>query len=214
MDAPRSAAGARIGAFTFDADRRQLLAPQGAVPLAPLEYDLLALLVANRPRALSKDEIQDALWPDRVVTETSLSTLVNELRNKLGQVGRETPIRTVHGFGYALGDEAAGGATPPAPRLVRAGREIVLDAPETILGRDPSLRGAIADASVSRHHARVRWDGRSAVVEDLASKNGTFLKGVRLSEPALLADGDEVRFGLVSFVYRDPEAFASTLTVG
>jgi DNA-binding winged helix-turn-helix (wHTH) protein len=214
MAASRSPAGARIGAFTFDAERRQLLGPRGAVPLAPREFDLVALLVANRPRALAKDEIQDALWPDRVVTETSLSTLVNELRNKLGQVGRDGPIRTVHGFGYALADDREPDATLPAPRLVRGKTEIVLDASETVLGRDPGLRGTIADASVSRRHASVRWDGRCAVLEDLGSKNGTYLRGERLVAPALLEDGDEIRFGLVTFVYRVPQAFASTMSVG
>jgi DNA-binding winged helix-turn-helix (wHTH) protein len=201
-----------IGAFAFDAERRQLLGEGGAVALSSKEFELLSLLVSKRPSAVSKHEIQDALWPRTVVTETSLTTLVRELRTKLGQEGREVPIRTVHGFGYALEDDGAVPASPPAPRLLRGTAEIRLDSPELILGREPGLPGTIDDASVSRRHARWGWDGTRVVLADLGSKNGTFVKGVRVSEPVALEDGDEVRLGLVSFVYRAPRAGGESTT--
>ena len=200
-----------IGVFAFDAERRQLLGSGGAVALSSKEFELLALLVSKRPCAVSKHEIQDALWPRTVVTETSLTTLVRELRTKLGQEGREGPIRTVHGFGYAL-DDGAVPARAPAPRLLRGTAEIRLDSPELILGREPGLPGTIDDASVSRRHARLGWDGTRVILRDLGSKNGTFVKGVRVSEPVALEDGDEVRLGLVSFVYRAPRAAGESTT--
>ena len=201
-----------IGAFAFDAERRQLIGGGGAVALSSKEFELLSLLVSKRPCAVSKDEIQDVLWPRTVVAETSLTTLVKELRTKLGQAGREEPIRTVHGFGYALENEEEAPAQTPAPRLLRGTAEIRLASPELILGREPGLPGTIDDASVSRRHAHVRWDGTAVVLTDLGSKNGTFVKGVRISEPVALEDGDEIRLGLVSFVYRAPRAAGDTNT--
>jgi len=194
----------QLGAATFDRDRRVLVVASGPVPLAPKEFDLLSLLLANRSRVVTKEEIQDALWPDTNVAETSLSTLVNELRNKLGQSGREGPIRTVHGVGYALSDTAEPEVSRETPRLVRGPDHMLLQGSETILGREPGLPGTVDDGSVSRRHARFSWDGAQATLEDLGSKNGTFLRGARISGPVVLEDGDEVRLGLVSFVYRAP----------
>ena len=201
-----------IGAFAFDAERRQLIGGGGAVALSTKEFELLSLLVARRPCAVSKDEIQDALWPRTIVAETSVTTLVKELRTKLGQAGRGGPIRTVHGFGYALEDDGAATAQVPTPRLLRGTAEIRLASPELILGREPGLPGTIDDASVSRRHAHLTWDGTAVVLTDLGSKNGTFVKGVRVSEPVALEDGDEIRLGLVSFVYRAPRAAGDTNT--
>src|ERR1035438_4958178 len=91
-----------IGALAFDAERRQLVGGGGAVALSSKEFELFCLLASRRPCAVSKDEIQDALWPRTVVAETSLTTLVKELRTKLGQAGRGGPIRPGDRFGYAL----------------------------------------------------------------------------------------------------------------
>ncbi len=199
-----------IGALAFDVARRQLIGAGGAVELPTKEFELLALLVSRRPGAVSKDEIHEALWPKTIVTEASLTSLVKELRRKLGQAGRRGPIRTIHGFGYALAVE--GTPTPRAslPRLVRGTNEIVVVSSELVLGREPGLPGTIDDASVSRQHAHLRRDGRAAILTDLGSKNGTFVNGVRVSGPVSLVDGDEVRLGLVTFVYRAALAGGST----
>ncbi len=204
-----------IGTFVFDPERRQLIGGGSAVSLPSKEFELLSLLVSKRPRAVSKDEIQDALWPRTNVAESSLTTLVKELRTKLGQAGREGPIRTVHGFGYALEDDGTALVKGPAPRLLRGKAEIRLASPELILGREPGLPGTINDASVSRRHARLGWDGKTASLTDLGSKNGTFVKGVRISGPTSLQDGDEVRLGLVTFVYSEPASpeLSATKTV-
>lgn len=201
-----------IGAFAFDAERRQLIGGDGAVALSSKEFELLSLLVSKGPCAVSKDEIQNALWPRTIVAETSLTSLVKELRTKLGQAGRQGPIRTVHGFGYALSDEGAASPRASVPRLVRGAAEIRLASPELILGREPGLPGTIDDVSVSRRHARLRWDDTGVFLADLGSKNGTFVNGVRVSEPVALEDGDEIRLGLVSLVYRAPHSAGESTT--
>ena len=199
-----------IGAFVFDAKRRQLIGAGGAVELPTKEFELLSLLTSRRPGAVSKDEIHEALWPRTIVTEASLTSLVKELRTKLGQTGRRGPIRTIHGFGYALAVEGAPAPRASLPRLVRGTNEIVVVSSELVLGREPGLPGSIDDVSVSRQHAHLRRDGTAVILTDLGSKNGTFVDGVRVSGPVSLVDGDEVRLGLVTFVFRSAAEGGST----
>jgi len=60
-----------------------------------------------------------------------------------------------------------------------------------------------------------RWNGATVVLTDLGSKNGTFVNGVRVSGSVSPVDGDEVRLGLVTFVYRAPASpgLSATKTV-
>lgn len=212
----RPSPSVRIGDLSFDLEGRRLVGRGVPAALSPKEFQLLELLVGRRPAAVSKEEIHAVLWPDVVVTEASLTSLVNGVRARLGQSGRGGPLRTVHGFGYALaaGDDAPPG-DPPA-RLVRAGgAEIPVFVGETLLGREPGTAGSIDDASVSRRHARLVFEEGRATVEDLGSKNGTFVNGRRLGEPSPLEDGDEIRLGLVSLVFRAvTPLWSTTRTIG
>jgi len=199
-----------LGHVTLDTDRRQVFRGDEPLHLSAKAFQLLQLLVDDRPRALSKDELQQALWPDTFVSDTSLTTLVNELRAGLGESAREPRlIRTVHGFGYAF---QAPGAEASGARLVWGLVEVPLYEGENVLGRDPGPRGAIPDASVSRRHARLMLTGDTATLEDLGSKNGSFVCDRRIDKPTPLTDGDPVRLGLVTLVFRAASAGASTKT--
>jgi DNA-binding winged helix-turn-helix (wHTH) protein len=199
-----------LGSVTLDMDRHQVFRGEEPVHLSTKGYQLLALLVEKRPRAISKDEIQRALWPDTFVSDTSLTTLVNEVRTVLSDNAKEHRlIRTVHGFGYAFEGDAR--AAPIARcRLVWGDRDLPLEEGENILGRDPSARGSIPDASLSRRHARITVRAGTATLEDLESKNGTFVGENRITTPTLLADGDAVRLGLVQMVFRTAPGTQST----
>ena len=97
----------RFAGFTLDDERRQLLAHDEAVHVSPKAYELLKLLLEQRPKALSKAELHERLWPGTFVSEVNLAALVNEVRAALGERGRHGRfIRTVHGFGYAFAHEA------------------------------------------------------------------------------------------------------------
>ena len=85
-----------------------------------------------------------------------------------------------------------------------------LEEGENILGRDPGTRGSIPDASISRRHARITVRGETATLEDLESKNGTFVGEDRVARPTLLSDGDTVRLGLVRLTFRAPPGGLST----
>jgi pSer/pThr/pTyr-binding forkhead associated (FHA) protein len=65
---------------------------------------------------------------------------------------------------------------------------------------------------VSRRHARITIRGDRAMLEDLGSKNGSFVRNVRIDAPTPLLDGDEVRFGLFAFEFRLEQATGSTET--
>jgi pSer/pThr/pTyr-binding forkhead associated (FHA) protein len=65
---------------------------------------------------------------------------------------------------------------------------------------------------VSRRHAVIRIAGNEATIEDLGSKNGTFLRDERLDSPVRLADGDRVRVGSVELTFRALRTPGSTQT--
>lgn len=80
---------------------------------------------------------------------------------------------------------------------------------ELVIGRDPASDVCIADRQVSRAHAVVRRQGDAYVVEDLSSKNGTWLNGQPLVRPATLRDGDEISVATRAKLYFvDAEATA------
>jgi TolB-like protein/DNA-binding winged helix-turn-helix (wHTH) protein/Flp pilus assembly protein TadD len=97
----------RFEEWVYDAETRQVLRDGAAVRLTPKAFELLGALLENRPRALAKAEIRDRLWPDTVVTEATLASVVSELRACLGDDPKEPRfVRTVHGHGYAFSGTA------------------------------------------------------------------------------------------------------------
>src|SRR5262245_2762085 len=96
----------RFGPFVLDVNARQLTQDGRDVHLAPKAFELLAALILDRPKALSKHDLQQRLWPDTFVVEANLSNLVAEIRDALGDNARSpTFVRTAHGFGYAFAGE-------------------------------------------------------------------------------------------------------------
>jgi sigma-B regulation protein RsbU (phosphoserine phosphatase) len=77
-----------------------------------------------------------------------------------------------------------------------------------VVGRTPRCDLVIDDASVSRVHARIRRHGADCVIEDLNSRNGTFVNGRRIREPTRLADGDRIVLGqnVAAVFHAVPEA--------
>lgn len=87
--------------FKFDPRRRRLLERGGRVSVHPKALDLLLVLLENRDRAMSKEEIMQALWPNTVVDESNLTQNVFQLRRALRDDAHEhRHIVTLHGSGY------------------------------------------------------------------------------------------------------------------
>jgi DNA-binding winged helix-turn-helix (wHTH) protein len=199
----------RIGDRTLDVDARQLTRGDETIHLSPKAFELLRHLIEQRPRALSKQELHDYLWPDTFVSEANLASLINEIRQVLDDNAREPRfVRTVHRFGYAfcgaVSQDAEPTRDPQLPAfcwLVESGRRLPLQPGENIVGRDEEGI-QIDSATVSRRHASIRVSGSEAVIEDLGSKNGTFVGGERIAAPVRLKDGDEIRIGSVVSHFR------------
>jgi DNA-binding winged helix-turn-helix (wHTH) protein len=202
----------QFGDFAVDFASRQVWRGAEAVALGPKAYELLELLLRSRPRALSKAHIRDCLWPRTVASESNLTTLVNELRTVLGDRPRRPLfIRTVYGFGYSFCGEATEEAGVDRPtsaarasrlRLFLDDREIALREGENLLGRLDEGVAWFESPTVSRRHARIVVEGGKATLEDLGSKNGTFLRGERVTSRSPLADGDEILLGRVPMTFR------------
>jgi DNA-binding winged helix-turn-helix (wHTH) protein len=195
--------------LTFDSDTRQLWTGKGEVRLSPKAFDLLALLISCRPRAVSKVEIRDHLWPGTYVSDSSLPSLVSEIRDVIADHRRKPGlIRTVHGFGYAFQWEKEPALQPVSQSDARQGwligstAEVALAPGENIIGREGEGVIVVKSSTVSRRHARISLDSSGAVVEDLGSKNGTYVNDQRISAPTPIVDGDQVRIGSLLFTFR------------
>lgn len=211
----------RFSNFVLDTDTRQLLRESRPVHLSPKAFQLLELLVETRPRALPKDTLYNLLWPNTFVVEANLSNLVGEVRAALGDNPRRPKfVRTVHGFGYAFseGPQSEGVATERSRgvlyRLVWEHGRATFGEGEHVLGRDPALEVCLESSSVSRRHARVHIADGVAVLEDLGSKNGTFVNGQRITTAVRLSDRDQIGVGEVRLRFRILSAQPSTETTG
>jgi DNA-binding winged helix-turn-helix (wHTH) protein len=212
----------RFGDCTLDTHSRELLREGTPVHLTGKAFRVLEVLIENRPNAVSKDDLQDQVWPDVFVSEANLTSLVTELRSGLGDDARRPRfIRTVYGFGYAFCGEVADAGKSPASsapadvsryRLLWGRKEIVLREGENILGRGAESVEWFDRDTVSRRHARIVIDGETAIIEDLGSKNGTYLRGQRVEVASSLADGDEIRLGSVPLTLRVLARPGSTAT--
>lgn len=198
----------RFGECLMDMDTRELIRSGRPVHISPRAFELLRLLLENRPKALSKGELHERLWPGTFVSDSALAGLVRQVRAAVGDKARRPRyLRTLPAFGYAFCGDAAQVAPDPkrrsdkSYRLLWKGRDVTLAEGETVFGRGPESAVWIDDESVSRQHARIRIDGAAVRLEDLGSKNGTFVNGRRV-ESAELCDRDEIRLGSVNLTLR------------
>jgi DNA-binding winged helix-turn-helix (wHTH) protein len=210
-----------FGDFMLDLDTRELLRGRDSIALPPKAYQLLEILVTNRPKALSKIALQERLWPETYVVEKNLVNLIAEIRQALGDnPAHPRFVRTVHRFGYAF--RVPPGETPTDTttnhghavrfRLLWATGRAGLAEGEHVLGRDPDLELFLDSPGISRRHALITIAGDDATVEDLGSKNGTFVADRRLDSPTRLVDGDLIRIGSVQLTFNAVRAWGSTRT--
>jgi DNA-binding winged helix-turn-helix (wHTH) protein len=210
----------RFAECHLDTEARQLFQGAREVHLSPKAFELLKVLVENRPRALAKAELLERIWPGVFVSDASLARSISEIREAIGDHSRTDGfVRTVHGYGYAFAtvgvvDTQTLAVPADGPVCWLVGRNLefrVLDG-EHIVGREPGVSIRLDSPKVSRNHARVSVSGRELAIEDLGSKNGTFVRGVRIAEVTRLNPGDELQIGPVTLVFRVVEGPGSTET--
>jgi len=73
--------------FVLDADRRELHRKDRVLPVEPKVFDLLVLLIGNRDRVVSKDDLIVKIWNGRIVSESPLTTCITVARSVIGDSG-------------------------------------------------------------------------------------------------------------------------------
>lgn len=221
----------RLDDWLVQASLNRLVRGESRVQIRPRLMDVLCFLAEHHGEVVSKDEVIAAVWAKPYMAESVLSRSVAELRAILGDdAGEPRYIETIVKRGYRLlapvqfanlsvpsaGHEVR--ATTGAPRppgehtcgLCWGERELPLAQGENVVGRASDAAVRLDSLQVSRRHARIVVTGGRAVLEDLGSKNGTYLRGRRVQAPVELVDGDEVIFGRVVVVFQFCAAMAAT----
>ena len=143
---------------TIDTDRGELRRAGRLVPVEPQVFQLLAHLIAHPDRIVTKDELNEAIWKGRIVSESALSSRIKSARQAIGDDGRsQALIRTIHGKGFRfVGDDSIG---PMSDENVARDRPVVAVASLENLSGDPAedyfSDGVTADilATLAKH----RW---------------------------------------------------------
>jgi len=182
--------------LTLDTDRYALRRDDEVVHLEPQVFDVLAYLVEHRDAVVTKAELLDAVWGDRFVSESALTSRIKAARAAVGDNGTaQSVIRTVHGRGYQVVAEVtvtatATQATPPEPPDPPLEQEIRFCTTDdgvrlayAITGSGPPLvRAAVWMTHVdydlhspvwrhwltdlSAHHTLIRYDERGCGLSD------------------------------------------------
>src|SRR5215470_6504134 len=236
MIRPSMSASFRFGEFELDLAAYTLRRTGQRIKLEKIPMEVLVLLVRRPGILVNRAEIQAALWGSDVFVEhdSAINTAVRKIRRALGD-DAEHPrfLETVVGKGYRFiaplerkeadpslegsdvdpGAESSGRLHRRRPNylLTRGKREFVLEKGENLLGRDPEARVYVDHPSVSRRHARISIGSTSAVVEDLKSRNGTFLDGRRIETPTEIHHGAIIGLGPITLTVVVLPAGASTL---
>jgi DNA-binding winged helix-turn-helix (wHTH) protein len=106
----------RFGEFELDLSAFELRVGDVAVPMEPQAFDVLAYLVSNRDRVVSKQELMDQVWGDRFVTEAAVTSRIKQARRAIGDDGdAQRLIRTLHGRGYRFVASVTSVASDAAP---------------------------------------------------------------------------------------------------
>ena len=87
--------------YVLDANSLRLTRDGAPVPMEPQVFALLCHLLENRDRVVSKDELFDVIWKDRIVSDAALSSRIRAARAAIGDNGaQQALVRTVHGRGF------------------------------------------------------------------------------------------------------------------
>ena len=96
--------------YALDTDRRELQRATDVVVVTPQVFDLLEYLIRNRERVVSKDDLINAVWKGRIVSDAALTTRLNAARSAIGDTGeKQHLIKTLprKGFGCSAGSPEA-----------------------------------------------------------------------------------------------------------
>ena len=162
--------------YSLDKDRLELRRGEEAIDLEPQVFSVLTYLVENRDQVVSKEELIDAVWDGRIVSDSALNSRINSVRRAVGDDGKtQSVIRTLARRGFRFVAEVTEdekGSSPPlgvVPEIVTveeesqdrvySGRPSIVVVPFENMSSDPEQEyftdGITADiiAALSKH----RW---------------------------------------------------------
>lgn len=212
---------ARFGPFEADLRTGELRRAGTKLELQELPFRILAALLERPGELVTREELRATAWPDGVFLdfEHGLNKAVNKIRRALGDRADEPRfVATLPGRGYRFLAEVDRPEDRGLPRTSRTtcrivwdSRTIPLSEGPNIIGRDPAATVFVDSSTVSRRHAVIVVSTEGATLEDLGSKNGTFLRGRRVDATTPLADGEELAVGSARMTFHSSLA-ASTKT--
>lgn len=172
----------QFGDLEVDTDQMIVRRAGNVVPLTPRPYAILELLIANKDRVVSKDEMIDIVWQGKLVSDAALTSAVRELRKAIGDnAGKDGLIRTFYGRGvrFVPPNEAVPPSDPNVPANTNAEHQqcVLAILPLEVLSPDPDLLFT-ADGFVDEIIAKTSRFGLIGVV----ARNSAFsLRGQALS---------------------------------
>lgn len=213
----------RFGAFELDPAAGELRGDRGVVPVEPQVFALLLLLVENRERLVSKDEIVERVWDGRPVSDSAISSRVKAARQALGDDGEaQLFIRTLHrrGFRFVADTRVVADTRLVAASGVEAGASAAVEPQATAAPGATAFQGAAATTDA---HAP---SGAAAAAAAIARPSLAVLPFTCLGSPAGLEPlGDALAHDLIvdlsrlhwlfvtargsSFRFRPPDADVS-----
>ena len=105
-----------FGDIEVDIGAREIRRGDGLIPVEPQVFDVLVVLLRERHRVVSKEELLDEVWGTRMVSESALTTRIKALRKALGDDGRtQGTIRTAHSRGFRFVADLEDAKPPLAP---------------------------------------------------------------------------------------------------
>src|SRR3954453_17436187 len=135
-----------------EVDLGRIVLSRGGHPLKvePKVFDLLAYLLQHRGQLVRKEELLDAVWGDRFVSESALTTRIKAVRQALGDDGnRQLLIRTVHGKGYEfIAEVEEVESVPPAHDVLRSSG--LPAAVQPLIGRRALIERLVAELPTRR----------------------------------------------------------------
>ena len=153
----------------LDVERRELRRAGALVAIEPQVFDLLVHLIRNRTRVVSKDDLLDAVWEGRIVSDSALANRINAARAAVGDNGEDQRvIRTLPRKGFrfvgSVVEETAepvvaSPSTNAAPQLVLPEQPSLVVLPFTDMSPDRN-EGHFADGiteDLITELARIRW---------------------------------------------------------
>ena len=133
--------------YVLDQERRELTLRGHVVAVGPQVFDLLLQLVSNRDRVVSKEDLLQAVWSGRIVSESTITSHINAVRKAVGDTGEEQRlVRTVARKGYRFVGEIkvgdiVGARQPDGPGIGERALAELKDSPPValVLPEKPSI---------------------------------------------------------------------------